>query len=92
MMQQMVRVLKPGGILMVTLDVMFPERGAVLECNVNADNLVRAAGIELLGGPVKPSYYGRPDFDIKKLAAMPDLDIQDYTGVVGTSLGLIFRK
>jgi ubiquinone/menaquinone biosynthesis C-methylase UbiE len=92
MMREMARVLKPGGLLVVTLDVMFPERGAVLECNVNVMNLIQASGLELLGPEIPAGYYGHPDFYINNLKQMKDLDIQDYTGVRGTSLGLIFKK
>jgi ubiquinone/menaquinone biosynthesis C-methylase UbiE len=92
MMREMARVLKKGGLLVVTLDMVFPQKGAVLECNVNVRNLIDAAGIRLLGPLPAPGVYGDHNFRMEDLERLSGLDVQDYQGVVGTSLGLVFKK
>ncbi|MFH0920466.1 MAG: class I SAM-dependent methyltransferase [Fibrobacterota bacterium] len=92
MMKEMARVLKKGGLLIITLDIIFPENGALLECNVDVRNLITASGLTLEGALPVQGVYGDNTFRMEQLMAAPGLDIQDYTGVRGTSLGLIFRK
>jgi len=92
MMREMARVLKKGGLLVVTLDMIFPQKGAVLECNVNVRNLIDAAGIRPLGPLPAPGVYGDRNFRMEDLERLPGLDVQNYQGVVGTSLGLVFKK
>lgn len=92
MMREMARVLKKGGLLIITLDIIFPVAGARLECNVDVKNLIESSGLRLQGTLPGEGFYGYPDFSMEKLMEKSDLDIQDYTGVKGTSLGLIFKK
>ena len=92
MMKEMARVLKRNGLLIITLDIVFPVAGAVLECNVDIRNLIESSGLLLINADFKEGLYGYPSFDMNALMYKPDLDIQDYTGVRGTSVGLIFRK
>lgn len=91
MIREMARVLKKGGLLLLTLDVIFPEHGAVLECNIDVAALVRASGLTMVGA-VHEGVYGEPDFDLNRVRRRKGLELQTYTGVTGTSLGLIFRK
>jgi SAM-dependent methyltransferase len=91
MMMEMARVLKKGGLLIVTLDIMFPEKGAIPECNIDVKNLVESSGLTLLDPP-EQGYYGQEGFRLEALQKGADLDIQNYHGVIGTSLGLVFRK
>jgi SAM-dependent methyltransferase len=91
MIREMVRVLKKDGLLILTLDVMFPDSRTCLEGNIDVKNLLDASGLMFLGG-IPEGFYGSRPFDMRNVLLKKDLDIQDYTGVIGTSLGLIFRK
>jgi ubiquinone/menaquinone biosynthesis C-methylase UbiE len=92
MMKEMARVLKKGGLLVVTVDFLFPLGGVVPESNLNIKNLVESAGLVLLNGDFKNELYGYDGFRIERLMKQPDLVAQSYSGVTGTSIGLIFRK
>lgn len=92
MMQEMTRVLKPGGLLVLTLDVVFPERDCILDANIHVRNLIDACpNLELLG-EISHAVYPDQGFSMARLQSDADVDIQDYQGILGTSLGLVFRK
>jgi SAM-dependent methyltransferase len=95
MIHEMARVLKKGGLLVITLDIIFPKNGAILEANIDVKNLIdcaKADGLDLLGFEGPEAYYGYEGFNIHTLEKRPGLDIQNYEGMVGTSLGLVFKK
>jgi ubiquinone/menaquinone biosynthesis C-methylase UbiE len=92
MMKEMARVLKKGGLLIVTVDFLFPKGGVILESNVHIKNLVESSGLFLLNGDLKNELYGYNGFRIERLMRQPNLVVQSYSGVTGTSIGLIFRK
>jgi len=93
MMKELARVLKKGGLLVITLDLNFPVDGTLLESNVNVRNLIESSGLTLCTGDFESDgVYGDPQFNMQNLMNRPDLDAQNYTGVKGTSLGLVFRK
>jgi len=92
MMKEMARVLKKGGLLIVTVDFLFPKGGVVLESNVHIKNLVESSGLFLLNGELKNDLYGYNGFQIERLMRQPNLVVQSYSGVTGTSIGFIFRK
>jgi SAM-dependent methyltransferase len=92
MMKEMARVLKKGGLLIVTVDFLFPKGGVILESNVHIKNLVESSGLFLLNGDLKDDLYGYNGFQIDRLMRQPNLVAESYSGVTGTSIGLIFRK
>jgi len=91
MLSEMARVLKKGGRLLVTLDVMFPDAETLLECNLNVVNLIQSSGLTLQE-TVPEGFYGQPDFDIRRVMERKNLSLEVYEGHPGTSLALIFRK
>ncbi len=92
MARELARVLRKGGLLLITLDIVFPRRGCLAAANIDVRNLIDATGLELVGGNHPLGVPGDPDFSLAALEASPELDIQDYQGILGTSLGLVFRK
>ncbi len=92
MIKEMARVLKPNGLLIITVDVIYPVNGAILEANVDMMNLIDSSGLELVGDKPKYGFYGYDDFDMQALMRDKDVDVQDYSSVKGTSLGIILRK
>ncbi|MBL8025795.1 MAG: class I SAM-dependent methyltransferase [Fibrobacteres bacterium] len=92
MMQEMARVLKKGGLLIITIDVMYPAEGIILEANINVKNLIESSGLQLVGPEPEAGFYGYDNFDMQAILRDNEIDVQDYTGVKGTSLGLILRK
>ncbi len=92
MMKEMVRVLKKGGLLVVTVDFLFPMNGVILESNLNIKNLIEATGLTLVNEDFKKQLYGYEDFNIDNLMKIPNLIAKSYSGVTATSIGLVFRK
>jgi 2-polyprenyl-3-methyl-5-hydroxy-6-metoxy-1,4-benzoquinol methylase len=92
MMKEMARVLKKGGLLVVTVDIFYPINGSIIESNIDIKNLIDASGLELVGDYPAHGFYGYDNFDIQALMRDKNVDVQDYEGVQGTSLGFILRK
>ncbi|OGJ94159.1 MAG: hypothetical protein A2487_07775 [Candidatus Raymondbacteria bacterium RifOxyC12_full_50_8] len=92
MMREMARVLKPNGILALTLDFIYPRRSALLECNIDVKNVIEASGLSLMPLERANTLYGYDSFSLAALESTPGLAIQDYKGVASSSIGLVFRK
>lgn len=92
MMLEMIRVLKPGGILVLTTDLNIPRSNSVLEANVNVQNLVSAPGAELVGNTSPEPFYGEEGFSVEQVIANGDIDISNYQDFLQTSLGITLRK
>jgi len=92
MMKEMVRVLRPGGLLVVTVDFNFPRSDCVLESNVDVHSLLSIEGVELYGKRTSEKFYNEPDFDVQALYANADIDICNYMSTLQTSVGFVLRK
>lgn len=92
MMSEMVRVLKPGGILVLTTDLNIPRNNSLLEANVNVKNLLSVQGIEIVGSKCPEPFYGEEGFSVEKVIANDDIDISNYQDALQTSLGITLRK
>lgn len=92
MMSEMVRVLKPGGILVLTTDLNIPRSNSLLEANVNVKNLLSVEGVEMLGSKCPEPFYGEDGFSVEKIIANGDIDISNYQDALQTSLGIVLRK
>lgn len=92
MMAEMIRVLKPGGILVLTTDLNIPRSNSVLEANVNVPNLISAPGTEMVGNKSPEQFYGEEDFSVEQVIANGDIDISNYQDFLQTSLGITLKK
>lgn len=92
MMEEMVRVLKPGGILVLTTDLNIPRSNCLLESNINVKNLLSVAGVEMVGSKSPEPFYGEAGFSVDKVIANGDIDISNYKDALQTSLGITLRK
>lgn len=92
MMAEMVRVLKPGGILVLTTDLNIPRSNSKLEANVNVQNLLSTPGVELVGTKTPEPFYGEAGFSVEQVVANGDIDISNYRDFLQTSLGITLRK
>ena len=92
MMEEMVRVLKPGGILVLTTDLNIPRNSSLLEANVNVYNLISTPGVEMVGNICPEPFYGEEGFLVEKVIANGDIDISNYQDALQTSLGVTLRK
>lgn len=94
MMSEMIRVLKPGGILVLTTDLNIPRSNSLLEANVNVQNLIstRGVGVDVVGGRCPELFYGEEGFSVEEVIANGDIDISNYQDALQTSLGITLRK
>lgn len=92
MMSEMIRVLKPGGILVLTTDLNIPRSNSLLEANVNVQNLITTPGVEMEGSRCSEKFYGEEGFSVEKVIASGDIDISNYQDALQTSLGITLRK
>lgn len=92
MMEEMIRVLKPGGILVLTTDLNIPRSSSLLEANVNVQNLIATLGVEMEGSRCQEKFYGEEGFSVEKVIANGDIDISNYQDALQTSLGITLRK
>lgn len=92
MMSEMIRVLKPGGLLVVTTDLNIPRSNLVIESNVNVKNLLSVPGAEMVGTRCAERFYGEEGFSVERVIANGDIDISNYQDSLQTSLGITLRK
>ena len=91
-MQQLIRVLKPAGLLVVTVDFNFPRDNCLLESNVNVANLLAVDNAELYGDRCRLQFPGEEGFDPDALIREADIDIVNYWDTLQTSIGLTLKK
>lgn len=92
MMQEMKRVLKPGGLLVLTTDLNFPDNNLIAESNMNVQNLIENSGMKLIGRVAGSNFYGEEYFSFEETESIDNIDIQKYFGIKASSIGLIFKK
>ena len=92
MISEMVRVLKPNGICVITVDYQILRTNDDLNSEINVANLLNTKGVELEGIRNKDQFPGEPDFNYIKLIENSDISISSYVNVLTTSIGLTLRK
>ena len=92
MMNEMIRVLKPGGLLVVTVDFNIPRDNCLLESNVNVANLISMDKAEIYGKRCPDSFPGEEDFNFHRLISNSDIDITNYYDTLQTSIGFTLKK
>ena len=92
MMKEMIRVLKPGGLLIVTVDFNIPRDNCPIESNVDVANLISIENTEIFGKRCPELFPGEKGFDFYKLIYNSDTDISNYLDILQTSIGFVLRK
>lgn len=91
-MNEIIRVLKPGGICVITVDFFIPRDNLLLKSNVNVKNLMDIRNTEIVGNSIKTPFFGEKDFKLNKLIRNSDIDIVNYCDILQTSIGFTLRK
>ncbi len=89
---ELLRVLKPGGLLVITVDFDIPRDDCLLESNIDVRNLYETAGAEFVGGRCPEPFPGETGFDRNKVIDNGDIYLEDYLGTLQTAIGLVLRK
>ncbi len=89
MVNEMIRVLKPGGFCIITVDFFFPRDNLPLEYNINVNNLTKIDETELIGNRINELFPGVLGFDYINLIKNHDIDTH---GSLQTSIGFILKK
>jgi hypothetical protein len=92
MMKEMVRVLKVGGFLVLTVDFNIPRNNCLLQSNVDVENLISIEGTEIYGKRCPELFPGEKDFNFYELINNSDIDITNYYDTLQTSLGFVLQK
>ena len=92
MMNEMIRVLKPGGLLVVTVDFNIPRDNCDLDSNVDIANLISIDGAEIYGEKCNDPFPGEKGFNFHQLIRNSDIDIVNYGDTLQTSIGFTLRK
>ena len=92
MMSELVRVLKPGGLLVLTTDFNFPRTDCRLDSNVDVANLLSVDGVRREEKRCPEAFYGEPDFDWRVLIENGDIDVSNHAEILQTSIGFVVRK
>ena len=91
-MHEMLRVLKPGGLLVVTVDFNIPRDNCLLESNVDVASLMNQEDADLVGKRGPDLFPGEEGFDYYRLIQDSDIDIVNYYDVLQTSIGFVLQK
>jgi hypothetical protein len=89
---ELIRVLKPGGLLVITVDFNIPRNNCLLESNINVRNLYELIGAEIAGVRCPESFPGETGFDRNAVIDNGDIYLEDYLGTLQTAIGLVLRK
>jgi len=92
MMGEMVRVLKPGGLLALTTDYYLPTDVFPAEENIDVANLLTMPHTEPVGPRGAEPFPGEADFDWPRLIHNSDILFENYSGALQTSIGFTLRK
>lgn len=92
MMDEMLRVLKQGGLLVVTVDFNIPRDNCIFESNVDVANLMSVEKTEILANRCDEALPGETGFDVHKLISNGDIDISNDLDTLQTSIGFVLRK
>jgi 2-polyprenyl-3-methyl-5-hydroxy-6-metoxy-1,4-benzoquinol methylase len=89
---EMIRVLKPGGLCVITVDYAIPRSKDAHNFDVDVADLIKTKGVEFVGSRNKDAFPGEPNFNYITLIENSDVSISSYTNVLTTSIGLTLRK
>jgi SAM-dependent methyltransferase len=93
MMREMARVLKPGGLMIVTVDFTLPHELFLLEANVDVKNLISdLASMEVVGEFDPSRYWGFDEFKLENITKDVGVEIISYMGLFTTAIGFVLRK
>ncbi|MBY9007038.1 MAG: class I SAM-dependent methyltransferase [Candidatus Lokiarchaeota archaeon] len=91
-MTEMIRVLKPKGLCIVTVDFYFPSKLILLESNINVKNLIDIEGAELYGNKIELAFPGEKDFNYKNILNYNEIHITKFPKYLQTSIGFTLQK
>jgi SAM-dependent methyltransferase len=92
LIREMIRVLKPGGLLVFTVDFNIPRDDCILESNVNVQDLISVNGSEIYGVKCPDLLPGEKGFNVNHLVHNSDIDIVNYGNTLQTSIGITLLK
>lgn len=91
-MHEMIRVLKPGGLCVVTLDFYIPRDNVLLESNTDVKNLMDIEGTKILGKKINVPFFGEENFNACQIIKKSNIDIVNYCDKLQTSIGFTLQK
>jgi len=92
MMREMVRVLKPGGRLVLTTDVWIARDNCPAEALIDVANLLSVEGVRALEPRCDEPLPGEDGFDPHRLIQNGDIDIVCHGDLLQTSVGITLQK
>ena len=90
--EELIRVLKPEGILVLTVDFNIPRDNCLMESNVSISNILSANQSIMFGTKCSDLFPGEDGFDFQKILHNSDIDIENYGNTLQTSIGITLQK
>ena len=85
-------MLKPGGLLVMTVDFNIPRSDCLLGSNLNVKNIIFHKNAEIFGKRCLQVLPGEENFSPSQLIQDADIDIVNYCSTLQTSIGLTPKK
>lgn len=92
MMDEMVRVLKPGGLLVITVDYYIPRGNPDQPPAVDVEDLMSIDTAKRYGNRCETLFPGEEGYDFNAIIADPDIYISDYCDALQSSIGFVMEK
>lgn len=89
---ELLRVLKPRGLLVLTFDFFFPRSNFHPGNNIDINNIITAQGAKLNGSRCVEAFPGEEGFDPVALIYNSDIYFDNYQRGLQTSIGLVLKK
>lgn len=89
---EMLRVLKPRGRLVITVDFNIPRDNCLLASNIDVRDLITHDGMRPVARRARERFFGEEGFSIGDLIMNSDIYIENYADTLQTSIGIVLEK
>ena len=91
-LNELIRVLKPEGICVVTINYFIPRDNILPESNINVAELINVKGVEIFSKKTEVSFPGEDGFNYLDIIKNHDIFLTSYGGLLHTSIGFTLKK
>lgn len=89
---ELLRVLKPRGLLVITVDFNIPRDNCLPASNIDVRNLIAHDGIRPVARRARERFPGEEGFSVSDVIANSDICIENYDDTLQTSIGIVLEK
>jgi hypothetical protein len=89
---ELVRVVKPGGLVAITVDLNIPRSDCLQESNIDVKNIMEIPGLELAGQRQDEPVPFEAGFGAGRIIHNGNIYIENYLDTLQTSIGIVLKK